>query len=269
MTSLRWAPAGAREGGSDTTSPYEWTYSWDRAGGPIASTIVAVALDGSAASADLQIVADSTAPTGVSISTASQLVTTSPDIDFSAGTDTGSGIGRWQLQKRSAWLVNDRCASSLPGVYQPALFMRDTGPAQPQSPYVAQLSPGHCVEYGLWVKDRVGNYASACCTGWIIWRDISLKLRDIVPLTGTEAMHVDGARVWFNPSKSGSFVAQVEAASSSSNYNVVFSSPGSGWAPASDVTQSASMGWPERFRFCGRAVVGVRRRLGRSVGWLD
>lgn len=110
---------------------------------------------GNAAVTSLSFIDDSAAPTAGTI--------TYPDgyqpgpsvvVDFTSGTDTGSGIATRQLERASAVLSAGVCGT----------FTEFTavGPNDPESPYAdAQVSGGTCYRYRYVVTDQLGNADTA------------------------------------------------------------------------------------------------------------
>jgi len=146
-----WAPAGGNNSVGPT--PYTFTYSWGvgAASPGLLSTYLAFDNAGNSTPVSATITADSTAPSGGTLSYTNAIigVTTTP-ITFATGADVGAGLGVFKLQRQVATYSAGAC-----GVFS---AFSDIGPASPVSPYNdATLANGSCYNYQLVVPDFVGN----------------------------------------------------------------------------------------------------------------
>jgi hypothetical protein len=143
-----WTPAGS----SDTTAPYETTYGWTP-GAASPGTVQVTAYDqiGASSTVSFTVTGDGNPPLGATVSYANSLISTSStSVTFSTGSDGGSGIGSWQLQRRDATQSGGVCGAF--GTWS------DVGPASPASPYSdATLGTLNCYQYRVLIADRVGN----------------------------------------------------------------------------------------------------------------
>jgi len=136
------------------------TYSWS--GAPAAPGTVNVTATnfagGTSAGAAFSPTADSTAPSGGSVSYVNGSTGgTTVSVTFAAGTDSGSGLGTALLQRASAPLSGITCGSY-------GAFATVTGGTNPTSPLVDTVTAGNCYKYQYVVSDNVGNsttYSSA------------------------------------------------------------------------------------------------------------
>lgn len=136
------------------------TYSWS--GVPAAPGTVNVTATNYAgqvsATAPFTAIADSTAPSGGSISYVNGSTGgTTVSVTFAAGTDSGSGLGTALLQRASAPITGITCGSY-------GAFTTVTGGTNPTSPLVDTVTLDNCYKYQYVVSDNVGNtttYSSA------------------------------------------------------------------------------------------------------------
>jgi len=143
------ALAGAAGGGDDTSAPYSSTYGWDAtttASG--AQTVIAHNVAGLTGSAQLDVVLDTTAPTGGSVSypdgydaDGTVTVTTDNGSDGQSGVDASSAV----LERQTAPLSAGACGAW-------------GGWSSVTSPDT--VASGLCARYRLRVSDRVGNEAT-------------------------------------------------------------------------------------------------------------
>jgi Ca2+-binding RTX toxin-like protein len=143
-----WTPTG---GGTDSTAPYSFTYSWSIA--PASGTFDAAAYDiaGNHTDIPFTVVTDQTAPSGGTISYfdgTSSIATL--NVTFGQATDSESGIASHHLQRRTATLNGSTCGAFA--------SWADIGPPSTGSPYQDNaLSSDTCYQYRLLATDRVGN----------------------------------------------------------------------------------------------------------------
>jgi hypothetical protein len=131
--------------------------------GPAVEQATAFDFVGNSASGSYSIDADSTAPTGVSISYpvsgSGYQASTSIGVTFEVGADTGgSGIGRWQIQRRESPLVAGACPAW--GGWGNVGGLSPNGPVPPVGPSTwidSSLVTGNCYRYQVVVWDNVEN----------------------------------------------------------------------------------------------------------------
>jgi hypothetical protein len=141
-----FSPAGA----SDTVAPYAQTYSWAPAS-PVPGTRTINVYDnaGNVTAVQFTVAYDASAPAGGAVTYPSTL-SGAANVTFTVGSDAQSGVGTWQLQRRSAPLAAGTCGAF--GAWS-AL-----GAANPSSPYSdASVAAGNCYEWRLSVTDNIGN----------------------------------------------------------------------------------------------------------------
>lgn len=144
-----YAPAGA----SDTAAPYEQTYTWSAAS-PVPGTRTISVYDnaGNSTTLTFTVAYDATAPSGGAVTYPTSL-SGAASVSFTTGSDAGSGIGSWQLQRRSAPLADGAC-----GAYG---SWTNVGAANPSSPYAdPNVAAGTCYQWRLSVADNIGNLGS-------------------------------------------------------------------------------------------------------------
>jgi hypothetical protein len=96
---------------------------------------------------------DADPPTGGSISVPDVTIGDPPDaIAFVVGTDSGSGVASWAVQRRVAGFAIDQCGSFSP--------WSAAGGQDPTSPMSVSFSNNVCVQYRLVVTDAAGNVAT-------------------------------------------------------------------------------------------------------------
>ena len=136
------------------------TYAWS--GAPAAPGTVNVTATNNAgatsANSPFTMVADSTAPSGDSISYVNGSTGgTTVSVTFTTGTDAGSGIATRLLQRASAPFTGITCGSY-------GSFATVTGGTNPTSPLVDTVTAGTCYKYQYVVTDNVGNTDTATST---------------------------------------------------------------------------------------------------------
>jgi hypothetical protein len=143
-------------GGTDTSSPYASpsTYSWSGgAAEPGAKTLTATDKAGNTGTDTITLKADSTAPTGqtITLTGANAPYYTAASVSFSLGdgTDADSGVDTSSrtVTRESATLSGDSCGT----------FSADAGTFT--SPDTS-VSNGHCYRYTFTIADNVGNVSS-------------------------------------------------------------------------------------------------------------
>ncbi|MCW2962367.1 MAG: hypothetical protein JWM90_2754, partial [Thermoleophilia bacterium] len=151
-----WNPAGGA--GTPGAPPlYFFTYDWTGPGAATPGTQLVTAFDiaGSSAQAGFNVLPDSSTPTGGTISSPIPIQTgTSYPVAFNVGSDTGSQVGSWRIDRRSTAYANNICNAGW-GVW--GQISTATAP-WPTSPYTdSSLTDSRCYEYRLTVVDNVGN----------------------------------------------------------------------------------------------------------------
>jgi hypothetical protein len=129
------------------------TYSWS--GAPAAPGTKNVTATNNAnitsANAPFTMTADNTSPTVGTVSYVNgDTMGTSVTVTFTAGTDSGSGIGTRLLQRASATRTNGTCGAF-------GSFTTVTNGTNPTSPLVDSVAIGNCYKYQYFVADNVGN----------------------------------------------------------------------------------------------------------------
>lgn len=127
------------------------TYSWTTGPAvPGAESVTATNnATGTSSGTSFTPTADDTDPTGDTLTYADTTITsTSFSVDFTNGTDTGSGVRTRVLRRATATLTGTTCGSF--GAY---LLVA----ANPTSPYVDTVSTGNCYMYRYRIVDNVGN----------------------------------------------------------------------------------------------------------------
>lgn len=144
-----WTPTG---GGTHTTpAPYEFSYGYSApVTGAGTRQVVAHDLAGNSASEELLVAIDADGPGGSL--TYPDAAGAAPQLTFTAGSDSGSGVASWRIERRHAEQVTaDTCASTWTA-YAPV------GATSPVSPTTDEtVQPSRCYQYQLVVADNVGN----------------------------------------------------------------------------------------------------------------
>lgn len=151
-----WSPAG----GNDTSNPYSLAYSWTMTpANPGSKTVTARDNANNTNTASFTVAHDATAPTGATITAPTGFSSSSSaSISFTTGSDSESGLGAHQLQRRSATLTSGTCGTF--GSWS------DIGGSSPSSPYSdTGLSANTCYEYQINVLDNVSNTATTTASG--------------------------------------------------------------------------------------------------------
>jgi hypothetical protein len=136
---------------TDSIAPYAATYQWSAgAQSPGAVTLQALGVDGGVSDpASFTVTADATGPTGGSLTMPSGVTSlASAPVVVVPGTDAGSGLAGWTLQRRIAALASDTCGSV--GVWTEVAGVTAANSTVP-------LTAGSCLQYRLVSRDRVGN----------------------------------------------------------------------------------------------------------------
>jgi hypothetical protein len=128
------------------------TYTWS--GAPAAPGMKSVTATNNAAGASsgtsFTLTADDTAPSAGTVTYTDGLTgSTSVSVNFTTGTDGGSGIGTRLLQRKSATLTTGTCGSY-------GAFATVTNGTNPTSPLVETVARGFCYQYQYVVSDNVG-----------------------------------------------------------------------------------------------------------------
>jgi hypothetical protein len=154
-TTAGWSHAGsttsAPAGGPYASEPFSWAASTTSSP---SETVTGADAAGNTTATTVTLTDDTTAPSGGAITVPAHANTTSVEVTFSAGTDSGSGIdtGSGQLERATATYSEptDTCGSF--GGFE------EVGPVGPISPFAdTGLSSGRCYEYEYVVADNVGN----------------------------------------------------------------------------------------------------------------
>ncbi|MCW2955210.1 MAG: laminin sub domain 2, partial [Thermoleophilia bacterium] len=141
-------------------SPYAIQYNW-AIGSTEPGTVTATGIDnaGKSATQEFSVRADAAAPTGGSLTVPNgPISSTSVSVTFNEGSDSGSGIGGWRLERADSLMTGGAC----PAV---GAWTMVGGP-NPDStvPFVdSTLVDGRCYQYRLVVEDRVlrsANFSS-------------------------------------------------------------------------------------------------------------
>jgi len=130
------------------------TYSWNGApAAPGTKTVTATNnATGISGATSFTPTVDNTAPTGATLPYANTTITsTTFSVDFTNGTDGGSGLGTRLLQRQSTTLTGTTCGT-FSGTY--TTLANGTNPS---SPLVDTVSTGNCYMYRYVVSDNVGN----------------------------------------------------------------------------------------------------------------
>lgn len=148
-----WTPAGST--GTAVSQAYSWTSG---AANPGAQAVTVTNNAGKTAPVPFTVTADAAAATGGSLSYPGGYRTAANvPVTFASGSDAASGIGSWQLQRRSAALSGGACGAF--GAFA------NVGPANPASVFTdATVADGTCYQYQLLVLDNVGNLATFSST---------------------------------------------------------------------------------------------------------
>ncbi len=160
------------------------TYSWSSAGpaAPGAKTVTATNNAGATSpTTTFTPTADTTAPTGASVSYPNGYTTSSSvPVTFSGGSDTGSGVSTagGVLQRASATLSGSSCGAF--GSYTTIA----TGPTSPYND--TTVTTGNCYKYQYIAADNVGNTASAATSTNAVqfnWYNAAWSYRKLITLT--------------------------------------------------------------------------------------
>ncbi len=136
------------------------TYSWS--GAPAAPGTRTVTARNNAAitspTAPFVMTPDNTIPTAGTLSYVDgETMGTSVSVTFTAGTDSGSGIGTRLLQRASATRTNGTCGAF-------GAFATVTNGTNPTSPFADTVATGNCYQYQYVVADNVGNIRTTTST---------------------------------------------------------------------------------------------------------
>lgn len=212
-----WTPGSA----IDAAAPYAQTYSWT-SGATQPSAVNAVARDiaGATTNVGFTVRTDILPPTVASLAyTGGATSSSSRALTLSAGSDTGSGIGSWQVQRRDATFIAGSC-----GAYG---AFADVGAASPASPMTDTGLTTGCHQYRLVSTDRVGNAATVT--------PATTVQTDVVAPAGTISAAPAGP-VSGTPTITGT---SADAASGISSVTVRYSGPASGTVCASPATPAS------------------------------
>ena len=250
------APAG----GPYVSNPFSWTAA---AAGDF--SIVVTAADGwtpaNTTDTAIDVIEDSSAPTGQTISlgggpvfaTLSVPFVLGDGIDLGAGLDTATRV----VTRESALLEDGACGA----------FSADVGTFT--SPDTSVQS-GRCYRYTFTLADRVGN-ASAGVTSTVAQVDTAAPAAPVQTVTETgDDGHATGSTLYFDPAGSGSFTVTSAASDDESGIDkVTFAAPVSGFAsldPADDSTPpfARSYSWAAGAAGSGAQTVTAVDRAGHG-----
>jgi Chitobiase/beta-hexosaminidase C-terminal domain len=235
---------GMASSGSDSTAPYQDTYSWTAstsASGPFGVTVHDSDPSSLTAAAAFTVTPDTTAPTGQTVALSGgpnysalfvPLVLTNGS-DAGAGLDTSSGI----VERASASLTAGTCGSF--GAFAPVTLTSGGD---------ATVVSGNCYRYQYKISDLVGNQSAASASS------ADAKVNSVGPaVTLTAPTEVSGVgdqfwngstkTVYFRPAATGSFTLNATATDSvSSIAQVAFPdvSSVSGWSGATGGVDTTS-----------------------------
>jgi hypothetical protein len=188
-------------GGTDTGSPYASpvAYTWTSgAAAPGAKTVTATNGTGMTATDTVTIAADSTAPTGqtVSLSGGPWYSTLSVPLTLGAGSDAGAGVDttRGIVERASATLTNGAC-----GTFGTFATVTLTGGAD------TGVTSGSCYRYQYKAADNVGNVSTASAASADAKVDATPPTTPSLLVTGFTNSAASGNVVYYRPGGSGRF----------------------------------------------------------------
>jgi hypothetical protein len=188
-------------GGTDTSSPYSSpvAYTWTAgASAPGAKTLTAFTGTLQVGTVTVAINADSTAPTGQTITLGGGpfFATTSVPLTLSRGTDAGAGVdpAKDVVERASAQLHNGTCGTF--GTFAAVTLVNGAD---------TTLATGNCYRWQLKVTDNVGNVSAASQPSADAKVDTSPPTTPNLLFTGLVNAGADGNVLYYRPGTSGSF----------------------------------------------------------------
>ncbi len=247
--------------GPYVSSPFSWTAA---AAGDF--SIEVTAADGwtpaNTSETTIDVLEDSSAPTGQTISLGGGSVHAALSVPFvlGDGVDLGSGLdpSTRLVGRESALLVDGACGTFAPDV---GVF------ASPDT----SVQSGHCYRYSFTLEDRVGN-TSAAVTSAVAQIDTAAPPAPVQTVTETgDDGHASGSTLYYDPAGSGSFTVTSAVADGESGIDKVgFAAPATGFAsldPADDSTPpyARSYSWAAGATGSGAQAVTALDRAGHSA----
>jgi hypothetical protein len=199
-------------GGTDTTSPYSSpnTYSWvTGATAPGSQKVSAITATGQTSTAAIAFSADSTPPTGQTITLTGGpfFPSSSVPLTISRGTDAGAGVdpARDVVERAAAPLQNGVC-----GTFGAFAAVTLVGGAD------TSVTTGNCYRWQLKVTDNVGNVSTASAPSADAKVDVTPPQTPNLLFTGLLNAGADGNVVYYRPSTTGSFTVTAAASDAES-----------------------------------------------------
>lgn len=186
-----------------------------------------------------EVIADSAAPTGGSVTHAFGFTTaTTLPITYAQGNDAIAGVDTWQLQRETGTLAGGACTWS--GTFTNA------GPASGAGSFTDTLSQATCYRYRVQTTDRVGNVGYTAVSAAAMVDQTAPTSASVVLTAGTNpgAQYLaSSTSIWINPTAGGSFTATVTATDPESGTGAAtFPALGAGWTTGAGAT-SAPFTW--------------------------
>ncbi len=205
------ALAGAGGGGEDASPPYETSYGWSALGARGTQTVTATNRAGLGASTSFALVADETAPTGVSVTAAVSGSGVALTID--EGTDAGSGVdaGSLVVERDAASLGGGSCGS----------FSDAWTAVTPTAGKDTTAAAGACYRYRVRVADNVGNVAVSAPSAAVVL-DTTDPSTPALTLTASSGAYVSGTTVFYRLAGGSFTVAATSSDAESGIAEVVF-----------------------------------------------
>ena len=245
--------------GSGASRHYSYTAT---AAEPAAATVTAANNAGRAADSTFTVTADTSAPTGQTISLQGTHAPYFPSTvawTLGGGSDTGSGVDSTTalVTRETATLAGDSCTG----------WSNDSGSFSSPD---ATVAGGHCYRYTFTIADRVGNVSTGVTvTAKVDTTDPNVAVAAPTATAGTGAQSYDAPTktLYFNPAASGSFTLAATATDAQSDVTSaafpdlsgVSGWTGSGGTDTSSPYASSNYSWSS-----GATAPGSRNILGTN-----
>ena len=203
-------------GGTDSSSPYSTTYTWNSSATASGAQNVTATNDAGATgtyTGAFTLTPDSTAPTGASaaLSGGPWYTSASVPLTLSNGSDAGSGMNTsTQIVERDSATLSGGTCGTFSGSYSTVTL---SGGAD------TTVVTGNCYRYRLKISDNVGNQATSAASADAKVDTSAPSISTLAPteVSGAGNQYYDGSgTMYFRPAGSGSFALNASASDSQS-----------------------------------------------------